>query len=249
MNLLLLYESDRIAGDRFAVTGTRARHVRDVLRAATGDSVRVGLLEGPVGTGLIDRLDAVRDEVRLELDCAFESPRAPVRPAVDLLLAVPRPKVLKRVLVDVASFGIDRLVLMRSWRVDKSYLSSRVLEPTVYEPLLHQGLMQGRSTRSPRVTFEPLFRPFVEGRAAELFGESRRLVAHPSAKSAVTSLSLGVAERVAIAVGPEGGWRPDEIASFERAGFVPVSAGERTLRVEAACVALLAQVEVLRGRA
>jgi RsmE family RNA methyltransferase len=47
---------------------------------------------------------------------------------------------------------------------------------------------------------------------------------------------------VTLAIGPEGGFIGEEIGAFERAGFLPVSMGERVLRVETAVAALIARV-------
>src|SRR5207244_5496116 len=116
-NLILLEEADRVDGPRFRLAGRRARHVREVLGAEPGREVRVGLLEGPLGRAAVRALDG--DTV--ELDCAFE-PAPPPRPLVDLVLAIPRPKSLVKLLPEVAALGIDRLVLLRTWRVAKPYL-------------------------------------------------------------------------------------------------------------------------------
>jgi RsmE family RNA methyltransferase len=179
------------------------------------------------------------------MDCAFEAappPRAPV----DLLLAIPRPNSLLKLLPEVAALGVDRLVLLRTWRVQRPYVTARALEPEIYRPLLHEGLMQGRSTREPRVTVEPLFKPFVEDRLPALVAGARALVAHPAAATDLAGVRVAAGERVVLAIGPEGGFIPYEVEALERAGFLPVTIGARTLRVETACVALLAQVDLLR---
>lgn len=242
MNLILLTDEDREADGGFRITGRRALHIREVLNAHPGDRLRVGLLEGSLGKGAV----RVFDGDAVFLDCEFEA-SPPPRPTVDLLLAVPRPKTLMKLLPQVAALGVDRLVLMRTWRVGKPYLTARVLEPEVYRPLLHEGLMQARCTREPRVLVEPLFRPFVEDRAAELFADRRKLLAHPTAPTALSGLSFGAAERVALAIGPEGGFIPFEVEMLAEAGFEPVHLGPRPLRVETACVALLSAVSVLRA--
>lgn len=243
MNLLLLTEDDRFGGDVFRVTGARARHVVDVLNAKPGKELRVGLLEGPLGRGTV--VSATPEAV--DLDCLFDE-RPPPRPLTDLVLAIPRAKSLRKLLPDVAALGIDRLVLLRTWRVAKPYLTQTVLTPEHFRPLLHDGLMQARCTREPHVTVEPLFKPFVEDRLHVMAAGATRIVAHPAAERTMASLRLAEGERVVLAVGPEGGWVPYEVEALERAGFLPVSMGTRTLRVETACVALLAQIALLRGQ-
>lgn len=240
MNLILLRDDDAVNG-RFRLTGRRARHVREVLRAEPGRVLRVGLLEGPLGTGRV--VETADDEV--VLDCAFDA-EAPPRPLVDLVLAVPRPKSLAKLWPEIAALGVDRVVLLRTWRVAKPYLSARALDPATYRPLLHEGMMQARTTREPRVAFEPLFKPWVEDRAPAFVDGALALVAHPMAATALADVRVAPAQRVVLAVGPEGGFVPYEIEALERAGFRAASMGGRTLRVETATVALLSQIDLLR---
>jgi RsmE family RNA methyltransferase len=242
VNLLLLHPEDRAKDQRFIVRGRRAAHVAEVLRAEAGKTVRAGLLEGPIGEARVIRVG----EMEVELELVLEG-EPPERPRVDLVLAIPRPKSLAKLLPEVSALGIDRLILLRTWRVQKPYLTVQLLEPEHYRPLLHEGMMQGRSTREPEVKIEPLFRPFIEDRARELFASSSvRLVAHPTAEISIGEVKIAPEARVAIAIGPEGGFIPYEIEAFAGAGFVPVRLGPRPLRVETACVAALAQIELLR---
>jgi RsmE family RNA methyltransferase len=244
MNLILLAPDESGDGRRFRLTGVRARHVVEVLRAEPGQELRVGLLEGPKGRG---RVVVLAPDV-VELDCEFER-EPPPRPLVDLILAIPRAKSLRKLLPEVTALGVDRIVLLRSWRVAKPYLSQSILAPEEHRPLLHEGLMQARCTREPRVVVEPLFKPFVEDRLPAFVVGARAFVAHPGAERTFASARIAASERVVLAIGPEGGWIPYEVAAFERAGFTPVSLGERPLRVETACVALLAQLALVRALA
>jgi len=241
VNLLLLVDGDRADDGRFVLRGARAAHVRDVLRAEPGRELRVGLLDGPLGRARVVELtdDAV------VLDCSFDAEKPP-KPLVDLVLAVPRPKSLAKLWPEIAALGVDRVVLLRTWRVAKPYLTAKALEPATYRPLLHEGMMQAKSTREPRVEIEPLFKPWVEDRAAAFVDGALALVAHPVATTPLVDVRVAAAQRVVVAVGPEGGFVPYEIEALERAGFQGVSMGERTLRVETATVALLAQVDLLR---
>ncbi len=241
MNLLLLEEHERVAGPRFRVDGSRARHVREVLRAAPGDTLRVGVLEGPVGTATLVAVGEGEVVLDAELDGA-PPPRAPV----DLVLAIPRPKMLARLLPQIAALGVDRLVLLRTWRVAKPYLTADVLEARVHRPLLLEGLAQGRRTRLPRVTVAPLFRPFVEDELPALAAGALRLVAHPGAPRSFAEVGLARDARVVLVVGPEGGLLPFEVELLGAAGFAAVSLGDATLRTDTACVAALAQLALVR---
>lgn len=243
VNQILLTEDDRLDGDVFLVAGRRAAHILSVLRPEPGRELRVGLLEGPRGMGRVIRVGTHT----VKLDCVFEA-IVPQRPPVDLLLAVPRPKELSRLLPEITALGVDRIVLMRTWRVAKPYLAATILDPAVHRPLLHEGLMLSRRTREPRVRVEPLFRPYVEDRAAAEFEGATRLVAHPGAGTLLADLSFAPDERVVLAVGPEGGFIPFEIDLLGKAGFRTVNLGPDPLRVATATVALLAVVGALRRR-
>ena len=90
MNLILL-EPDEIQADGTAVlAGKRARHVREVLQAGEGEEIRVGVADGALGTATI-----LEDAKQLRLQCALAGGIPPV-PRVDLLLAMPRPKVMNQ---------------------------------------------------------------------------------------------------------------------------------------------------------
>lgn len=230
MNIVLLFERDR-HGDAFLVGDRRATHVRRVLGKAAGDRFEVGLEDGPLGTATIER----DDDTGLTL--AVEWRAIPPRPNATLIVAVPRPKSLKKLLPEVTALGIATIVLVRTWRVDKAYLGSPLLEPEGYRPLLHEGLMQARDTHVPRVIVEPLFKPFVEDRAPALAAESDATVLHPGAAAHFADRPR---TRPTIAIGPEGGFSAYEVEAFERAGFVRARLGGRVLRVETAAVAALA---------
>ncbi len=243
MNLLLLDGSDLVSDGIYRVADGRARHVREILRSEPGDTLRVGLLGGGTGSGDI----VSSDDDGVTLRGAFGA--APPRPLTDVVLAIPRPKMLARLVPQIAALGVDRLVLLRTWRVAKPYLTARVLEDGSLRALLLKGLSQGRETHVPRVSIEPLFRPFAEDRAPDLANGTTALVAHPGAATPLAGVTVGRAGRVVLAVGPEGGFLPFEIELLEAAGFRSVSLGDRTLRTDTAAVAVLAQVSLLRAQA
>ncbi|HUU44160.1 MAG TPA: 16S rRNA (uracil(1498)-N(3))-methyltransferase [Acidobacteriota bacterium] len=248
MNLIILTDRDTAGDGGYRLTDERAEHVRTVLRASPGDTVAVGMLNGPQGTARIAQID--EREVVLEIEHLEE--QRPLIPAVDLICALPRPQTLKKVLVTAATMGVRRLHLIRANRVEKSYFHSPLLQPAHYTRFLIEGLSQGRLTRLPEVQIHDRFRPFFEDTLPSLdMAESTgtlRLLPDPEGTGAVDSYYDGTQERLTIAVGPEGGWVPFEIDLMTHAGFRRFSLGRFTLRVETAVAAVLAQVELLRAR-
>ena len=239
----MLFETDRIESEVFSVDDSRSVHLRNVLKVKPGDEISIGLLNGGLGTAKIQTVN----ESSVRLEASFHT-EAPSHPETTLILAMPRPKVLRRILPELVALGLSRIVLLRSWRVEKSYLESDVIEPEVYRPLIHHGLMQGKYTREPEFLFEPRFRPFVEDRLCDLAGDSVRLFAHPDSSHSMASVSLASTREVTLAIGPEGGWIDYEIEAFQNQGFQSIRLGERILKVETACAVLMGQLELLRAQ-
>ncbi|MFP3942089.1 MAG: RsmE family RNA methyltransferase [Thermoanaerobaculia bacterium] len=255
MNLLLI-EPDEIAPDRrVRLAGRRARHLVRVLRVAPGRVLRAGVLGGGLGgaevlavfgeAGRRAETEAASEEaVELRLD-ACDGPPPP--PPADLILALPRPKALRRILRLVAAVGVRRLDLVNAWRVERSYFASPVLEPEAIRRELALGAEQGGVPRLPAVEVRRFFVPFVEDLERE--PARPRIVAHPGADATLEEAlkdSAGVPP--ALAVGPEGGWIEAELESFRGAGFRPASLGPWTLTTEHAVAAALGQLALLDRR-
>ncbi|WP_296233149.1 16S rRNA (uracil(1498)-N(3))-methyltransferase [uncultured Pseudomonas sp.] len=235
MNLLLLEDADFVDGDRVRLTGRRLKHLHEVNRAETGDRLRVGRLDGLMGEGRLIALDAEHAELQVNLD---QPP--PAKLPLTLILALPRPKMLKRVLQTVSAMGVPRLVLVNSYRVEKSFWQTPFLEAEAIREQLILGLEQARDTVLPEVSIEKRFKPFVEDRLPALAAGTLGLTGHPGD---YLSCPRAVQEPVTLAIGPEGGWIPYEVELLrEAAGLQPVQLGERILRVETAVPALLARL-------
>ncbi|MGH8434645.1 MAG: 16S rRNA (uracil(1498)-N(3))-methyltransferase [Pseudomonas sp.] len=234
MNLLLLEDADFVAADRVILRDRRLKHLQEVHRAESGDSLRVGRLDGLMGKGQLLRLEAQEAELLISLD---QPP--PAKLPLTLLLALPRPKMLRRVLQTVASMGVPRLILLNSYRVEKSFWQTPFLEPAAIHEQLILGLEQARDTVLPQVLIEKRFKPFVEDRLPQLAAGSLGLVGHPGDFPACPR---AVEQPVTLAIGPEGGWIAYEVEKLHEAGLQPVQLGERILRVETAVTALLARL-------
>lgn len=234
MNLLLLEDGDFIAADRVLLSGRRLKHLQDVHRAEAGDSLRVGRLNGLMGSGQLLRLDAEQAELSVQFDQA-----PPEKLPLTLLLALPRPKMLRRVLQTVSSMGVPRLILLNSYRVEKSFWQTPFLEPAAIREQLILGLEQARDTVLPEVIIEKRFKPFVEDHLPHLAAGTLGLTGHPGDYPACPR---AIEQPVTLAIGPEGGWIPYEVEKLQQAGLQPVQLGERILRVETAVTALLARL-------
>ncbi|MBN2496183.1 MAG: 16S rRNA (uracil(1498)-N(3))-methyltransferase [Deltaproteobacteria bacterium] len=238
MNCVLLEPHELDDANRAVLADHRARHVREVLRSGSGQTLRVGVLDGPLGIGVIESLDDRQVVLRCELE-----DETPSRPRVDIMLSMPRPKVLKRLWAPLASMGVGRILLTNAWKVERNYFDTHVLRSDFYRAALIEGLEQARDTRLPVVSVHKQLRVLVENELDFLLPDAVRLLADPGATARVRDvIEQGTEARVIVAVGPEGGWVADELAMLQRNRFTPVGMGPRILRTEAACIAMLSLI-------
>ena len=207
----------------------RFAHLRDVIGLELGKTLRAGIARGPLGTATITAFD----DASITLALALAGAPSPAWP-VDLVLAIPRPKVVSRVVEIAASFGVARIDLTNAWRVDKSYLASPRLAAEALAHAARLGAEQGATTHLPAIEVHKRLMPLLDRPFA-----GTRLIAHPGAPP-LEATAIG--DRVTLAIGPEGGWIQRELDTFVALGFAPVSLGAPILRTEAAVSALFGQL-------
>ncbi len=234
MNLLLLEPGDFINANRVQLQGRRLQHMLEVHGVKTGDTLKAGVLNGAIGTARILQLS----ETLAELEVALDKAPPPPLP-ITLLLALPRPKMLRRVLQTVATMGVKQLYLINSWRVEKSYWQSPFLSEQAIREQLLLGLEQGCDTLLPEVYIRQRFKPFVEDELPLLAVGKVALVAHPSGE---TPCPTSIQDNLVLAMGPEGGFIDYEIQKLQETGFETVTLGARILRVETAIPAILGRL-------
>lgn len=234
MNLLLLEQTDFIAADRVVLADRRFTHMQEIHRVAVGDTLRVGQINGLMGQARVVRLEGHEAELQVSLD-----QQPPAKLPLTLILAVPRPKMLRRLFQTIATLGVPRLILLNSYKVEKSFWQTPFLTPEAIRENLILGLEQARDTVLPEIIIEKRFKPFVEDRLPSIAPDTLGLVGHPGDYPACPR---AVQQPVTLAIGPEGGWIPYEVDLLAKAGLQPVQLGARILRVETAVTALLSRI-------
>ena len=243
MNRILFWK-DEVENGVATCGGARAEHILGVLHGEVGQVLKTGEVDGKVGTGEI--VETVRGDagaepqVRVRVRHEEESPR----PWVDLVLAPPRPRVLKRLLPQLAAMGVGRIVLVGAKKVEKDFWGATLLKEECYRPLLVDGLMQAGTSILPELVCRRAFRRFVADELDGMFPTTRRIVAHPYGGGGTkeAEVAKGTAGTPLLAIGPEGGWTDDEVALLESKGFRRHSLGPRILRTDTATIALLARL-------
>nr|WP_320049507.1 16S rRNA (uracil(1498)-N(3))-methyltransferase [uncultured Desulfuromonas sp.] len=228
MNLILLSREDYISEHVVCLYGRRKEHVEHVHKAQVGDRLRVGNMDGNSGLGTIEELSAERLVMTI---CCETEPLDPS--AVELVLALPRPKVLKRTLITATTLGIKQIHLINSWRVEKSFWQTPLLLKGHIHSFLVEGLEQSGDTLMPQVHCHRLFKPFAEDVLPKLLVGKQGVIAHPYTKEANAILT---GQHYVLAIGPEGGFIPYEVDLLCQQGLQPLQLASRILKVETAVV-------------
>ena len=244
MNIILV-ETEEIQGNCVHLSDHRAKHIVKILRADVGARLKVGCIDGPLGTGYIVSMKKkypFHVELKVELT---DAPRP--RPDVDLILALPRPIMLKRILSQVTALGVGTIHLVNANRVEKSFWDASILDPLEYRTHLLQGLEQAVDSCVPKVLIHDKFKPFVEDYLPTILTEyGTTICAHPTGDKKLGEVITNRVGRVLLAVGPEGGWIDYEVDKFQQQQFACCTIGDRILKVDTAVIALHSQITALR---
>lgn len=208
-------------------------HINIVLKAKVGDVLKIGELGGCLGVGRVAKLDdesCILEDVRLDI-------RPPPKLDVTVVLALPRPKVLRRLMLDMTAFGVGRLIFINSARTDKSYWGSPLL--TRLDEFVMEGLQQGVDNMPPTIMFAKRFKPFVQDELPSLIQEKSAVVFHPYAEMKFNDFVSHYHLPKVIIIGAEGGFVPYEIDLLTSVGVQAVTLGGRILRTESAVNAVL----------
>jgi len=232
MNLLLLFPDDFISPDIVRLTDHRFEHLHKIKKLSLNDTLDAGLINNKTGHAKVIGIDTEKIELQVCLD---KDPIAPL--AVHLILALPRPKMLKRILQTISAMGVKQLSLIHSAKVEKSFWQTPWLEIDKLQQNLILGLEQAKDTKMPIVTCYPRFKPFVEDVLPELITNSRAIIAHPGQGNFCQKKNT--IQPITLAIGPEGGFTDYEVDKFKQAGFIVCHLGQRILRVENAIPVLL----------
>lgn len=236
MNLILLDPKNTLDPDQYALTARQQTHVSKVIKAKQGDVLRVGILNGKIGEGVYEPPSGERLGYIHSLNLFLSAP-SPL--PIILVMALPRPKMLKRTLQNITAMGVKELHLIHSAKVEKSYWQSPVLQTDSINECLLEGLEQAKDTFMPKWSLIPRFRPFVEDQLPDLLKDRVGLLAHPYLAK---SCPVDIQKPCVLALGPEGGWNEFEVSKWLESGMESVHLGERILKVETVVPVLLSRL-------
>jgi RsmE family RNA methyltransferase len=249
----ILFEKNEIVDGRAVFSDERAEHVLNVLHGSVGQILKTGEIDGLVGTSTITEIRNLHEREpgsaqrgngllagEIVVECNHSEKSA--EPWIDLILASPRPRVLKRLFPQLTAMGVGKIVLVGAEKVEKAFWGAQLVKEEVYRPLLVDGLMQCGTSILPTIRIEKNFRRYADERMKEEFANHLKIVAHPPKDGGTSPECSRLLARPVVAIGPEGGWTDDEVALLESKGFSRYSLGSRILRTDTATIAVIAQL-------
>lgn len=223
MNIVLL-DPRQTESDLWSITSKRQlEHLKTHVDVKVGDTLKVGICEGR--RYLTEIIEITEKAIRLK---PLHEEMVPEKLPVTLIVAMPRPKVLRRLIMDSVTLGVSNIILLHSYRVDKSYWQSPFLQQL--DQYVTLGLEQAGDTIAPKIEIYKRFKPFVEDVLPHMISvEQPAYVAHPYAEQ---NMPFAIEHPCTILIGPEGGFIPYEVELLEKNGCQAVSLGNRILRTE-----------------
>jgi len=226
MNLILFEEA--VENCVLSAPDARFQHIRRVLRRGVGDSVDVGVVNGPRGAARVEAIDA--EGCRLRFTWGAEP--SELYPC-DAWIALPRPAAARRILRECASLGVRRLVFFGGAKGEGDYATARLWRERAWREHLCAGAAQAFHTRIPEVSVHADLRASL--RTLDPGGRRIALDLY-EAEHPLTEACSGAAE-LCLAIGAERGWSAGERDLLREHDFVLCHLGERALRSDTACIA------------
>ncbi|WP_130803962.1 16S rRNA (uracil(1498)-N(3))-methyltransferase [Acinetobacter ihumii] len=233
MNIVLLQPEDAQDVLWMIHQPRQYQHIIQHLKLNIGDRLKIGIRNQARYLVEIKKIDC--DKIWVE---PIQQETVPAKLPVTLIVALPRPKVLRRLIMDSVTLGVDKLILIHSYRVDKSYWQTPFLQQLDHYVTL--GLEQAGDVCAPDIQLYPRFKPFVEDILPQMIDQDRpAYLAHPYA---ATAMPYAIDHACSIIVGPEGGFIPYEVDLLVKNGCQAHHLGNRILRTETAVSYLLGRL-------
>jgi 16S rRNA (uracil1498-N3)-methyltransferase len=239
--------ADEVSGNSAALTGEHAAHLARVLRAeigqefdiATGDTVRRGTIT------------SVSDD-RVEFALGQEQAVKPA-PQITLVLAIFKFDRMEWAIEKCTEIGVARIIPVIARRTETHLAAAAVKRHERWQRIALQAAEQSRRPSPPEIVSPVKLKDIGSAGVppASPPGDeaivSRIVLAESEDDTTLRDVLQSRPRQVTLAVGPEGGWAPDELQWFHDSGWTAASLGDTILRAEtAAIVSAAIAVDALR---
>jgi 16S rRNA (uracil1498-N3)-methyltransferase len=213
-----------------SLTGEQALHLARVLRAQPGqvfDVVAGGFLRRAEVTEVGDERVVFALGEELEMDASLP---------VHLLMAVFKFDHMEWGIEKATELGVARITPVLARRTEKHLALAAAKRMERWRKIVLGAAQQSRRSDVPVVDEPVALKVVVSGVEAEM----KLLLAETEQENSLRAALEQGTQSLAMAIGPEGGWAPEEMKLFEEAGWRAVTLGPRILRAETAAIAALA---------
>jgi 16S rRNA (uracil1498-N3)-methyltransferase len=223
--------ADEVTKDRAALIGAHAAHLSRTLRAKVGQEFEV--VSGEVVRRAI--VANVSDE-RVEFALGEEIAANAAAP-ITLLLAVFKFDRMEWAIEKCTELNVTSIVPMIARRTEKHLASAAEKRMERWRRIAREASEQARRVAPPEIADT-----LKLAAAIEINAELRIVLAETERKAQLSDVLREHAEveSLALAIGPEGGWAPEELQLFDQAGWIAASLGSTILRAETAAIAAVA---------
>jgi 16S rRNA (uracil1498-N3)-methyltransferase len=223
--------ADEVSGDHAALLGEHADHLIRVLRVRVGQEFDIVTGEA-VRRGQIRSLTSDRVEFELSEEIA-----AGAAVEITLVLSVFKFDRMEWAIEKCTELGVARIVPLIARRTDSHLATASAKRAERWRRIARQAAEQSRRSAPPQIDD-----PIKLSQAASLKAALRIVLAESEEQTLLRDVVKAEAAEVLLAVGPEGGWTPDELQSFQQARWISASLGNTILRAETAAIAATAVV-------
>ena len=226
--------ADESQGHRAALIGEHAVHLSKVLRAKVGQEFDIAI-DGVVRRGEVISISGDRVEFQLHETVQPDSPR---QRQVTLLLSIFKFDRFEWALEKAVELGATTIVPVIARRTEPHLAKAAGKRVERWRRIARESSQQSRRNTEPEIA-APIELPEAVTRQ-----QGTRILLSEHETPERESLKKIIAEHqtgpLALAIGPEGGWTPQELDLFRKSGWLFASLGPTVLRVETATIAALA---------
>ena len=233
-------EPEQIGPEWTTITGPDVNHIRNVLRMKPGEAVRISDGKGSCYDGTIDTLQSDEIIVRLTGE-KMESTELPVE--VVLFQGLPKSDKMEWIIQKNTELGVGAIVPVATSRavvkLDEKKADSKVKR---WNGIAEAAAKQSKRTLIPEVRSVLSFKQaLLESATFDV-----KLMPYENAEGmAFTRKCIGEIRpgaKVAVFIGPEGGFSEEEVKAASEMGFLPITLGRRILRTETAGMSVLSMI-------
>lgn len=231
MNLILVNTSVHNRYITFTQNDPQKQHIENVLKQTIGQTLFVGIPQGPEGKGKIIKHST--DELTLDVIWEKTSPKQLF--PFHLIIGLPRPQTARKILEQASALGIESMTFIITEKSDINYGKSRLWHTNEWQECLQRGAEQACKT-----TFPSVYHSDDLSQGLKMYTNYKQKIALDiyEANQRYTSNIL-TPEPLCLAIGPERGWSNEERAQLTSSGFQLMHLGERILRCETACISAI----------